>query len=147
MEQTMLAITEPMLMISLMTIGVLIFISILRSLRESSFFASKTTVVIAVCITILCIVGMHEFLIAPWSQPEHKGVSPGHSGDENKEPVIALYLLPYAALAVTILLLLIVLSIKRIIRRTRQRHLDKDVERYTEYVRNNKQTQDERRFK
>ena len=59
-------------------IFIIIFLTIKTSLNHSSLFGNKVTVLVAVCVTILCLIGMNEYL---------------------------LILLPYAALGITLLLL------------------------------------------
>lgn len=147
MEEAIQAITEPLLAISLVALGVLLFVTILRSLREFSFFESRTAVVVAVCVTILSTIGIHEFFIAPGGPTEYTPTSSDTNIDQNKGFGGGLFLLPYAALAVAIVLSLLLLSVRRIIQCTKQKRLKEAAERRVGQVSPPEQTDQERRFK
>ena len=108
MEEPILTITGPLLLISLVAIGVLLFVTILKVLREFSFFAGSTSVIASVCVTALCILGMREFLIGPG---------------------VRVILIPYTALALAILLLLFFRWGGQFIRYGRRESLNKTIKK------------------
>lgn len=147
MEESVQAITELLLAISLVALGLLFFVMIMRSLREFSFFESRTALIVAVCVTILSTIGIHEFFIAPGGPTEYTPTSSDTNIDQNKGFGGSLFLLPYAALAVAIVLSLSLLSVRRIIQCKKQRSVKEAAERRIGQVSSPERTGHERRFK
>lgn len=147
MEEPIQAITEPLLTISLVALGVLLFVTILRSLRECSLFESRTAVLVAVCVTILSTIGAYEFFIVPGEPTEYTPPSSDTNIDQNKDFGGSLFLLPYAALAVAIVLSLFLLSVRRTIKYKKQRSVKGAAERRIGQVSSPERTDHERRFK
>jgi len=95
-----ISIPEVMLLATLAAIFVILFVTMLKILRQVSFFQGKTAVVMALCVSVLCIVGLSQFLAIP-------GVTGTEIGIHNEagSPISHL-LLPYVALAVAVAVML-----------------------------------------
>ena len=83
-------------------IGIAIFVILLaviyNTLKENSFFPGKTCLPVSACVALLCIIGLKQFLApAP-----------------NEDSGFDFILLPYAALAISILLILLLLFFQRL---------------------------------
>ena len=83
-------------------IGIAIFIILLaviyNTLKDNSFFQGKTCLPVSVCVALLCIIGLRQFLA---SAPK-------------EDFRFDFILLPYAALAISILLISLLLFLKRL---------------------------------
>jgi hypothetical protein len=143
MNVSMQTITEPLVVISLITIGVLIFTMVLKALKNTAFFGNGTVIVVAICVTILCTIGIYEFFIGQGRAPKYESIS----SDRNEGFGYKLFLLPYTALAVTILLALLLLSVGKIVLHRKQKNLRKVDERRVRQVKADVQKERERRFK
>lgn len=144
MNMSIEAMTGPLTVISLVALGVLLFVTILRSLRESSLFGSGSAAVLAACVTILALLGVHEFFVAPGRTPDSTPTPSDTDIDHNGGDLL---LLPYAALAVAILLSLLLLSAGRIIQGGKPKRPDEVSERHMRKVRPHGQTDEQRRFR
>jgi len=116
MKGLLLTLTTPMLVLCTAAIFVVLFATILRALKEMSLFTPGTTVVVALCVSLLCLIGLHHFLVS--GQDSH-AVS-GRASEVTRQPGIEVILLPYAAMAIAILLCLLLLGISRIFPVARQ---------------------------
>ncbi len=83
-----------MSVLSLAAILIVLLFTILRLLRAASFFQGKIAVIMAMCISILFIVGMSQLLVVPGGMPNIAEANPGASVAVNY------LLLPCLALAV-----------------------------------------------
>lgn len=110
MKALLLTFTAPMLVLCAVAIFVILFATILRTLKEMSLFTPGTSTVVALAASVLCLMGLHHFLLS--GEGGHK-VS-GHASEINSQTGIEIILLPYAALAIAILLCLLLLAIARI---------------------------------
>ena len=99
MNICLLAVSGLMSFLPMVAIFIIIFLTIKTSLNHSSLFGNKTTVVVAVCVTLLCLIGMDEYL---------------------------LILLPYAALDIAILLLPLVFLFTGIFSKGKLKDLGKE---------------------
>lgn len=79
-----------MTVVSLAAILIVLLLTILRLLRAASFFQSNNAVIMALCISLLFIVGISQLLLVPT-------VIPGNVGSRG---AVSHLLLPYLALAV-----------------------------------------------
>ena len=129
MKVLMTAFSGPVSAIILVAVAVLLFTIILQSLRECSFFGGTTAVIVAVCVTILCIIGLHEFFIIPVGSPGYRPASPNMDIGRSAGSGGKLLLLPYASLSVAILLLLLLLLARRIVQCGKERRSDRKSER------------------
>ena len=102
------AITQPLLMISLVAFGVVIFTVTLKVLRKHSLLGRYAAVVVAVCVAVLSLIGIHEFCMGPEGPLHHHTGSAGDGANDG----IRLFLLPYAALGLAILLFLLLAAVQ-----------------------------------
>ncbi len=56
---------EVMLLLTLTAIFVILFVTVLKIVRGVSFFQGKTAVIMALCVSVLCVVGLLQFLVVP----------------------------------------------------------------------------------
>lgn len=98
-------------------IFLLVFAIILEVLRKVSLFNKTNTTLVALCVSLLCIIGLQRFLL-PGSDGHELSDNGGGSGTG-----FDLILLPYAALAIAILVMSLLLFLSRIFRkRSKKRH-------------------------
>lgn len=141
------AIAQPLLVISLAAFGVVIFATILRALREHSFFGNQTAFIVAVCVTVLSVIGIHEFCTVPGGPPQHDTVSSDDSTGREAGDGISLFLLPYAALGLAILLSLLLLLAVRFTQGSEEKHSSKPAGQSTAHPTTQGRLDGERRFK
>lgn len=91
-------LSESTSLLCLIAFFTLLFVIILKSLRHASFFGRKTSVVLSLCVSILCIIGLCQLFVTD-------KVSDVSESSREYSPDFNLILLPYEALAVVILLL------------------------------------------
>ena len=98
--------------IMLILFGVAVFVIVLTTVHKTlqkTLFQGRTTIVMALAVSVLCIVGMYQFLGTP-------GDSSSGPETGNKTNVTLNYiLLPYVALAVAILLSQLLLFASKIL--------------------------------
>jgi len=102
MKPFLLALSESTTFLCLAAIFVILFAIIAKTLKEMSFFQKKTAIVVALCVSLLCIIGLYQSFFT--IDKTHEVV---HQGD--KIGILPFLLLPYTALALAILLLLLLL--------------------------------------
>lgn len=100
-----------MLFLVLAAIFILLFAVIHRVLKEVSFFKGNTAVVVALCVSLLSVIGLCRFLL-----PASKG---WELAEKSRRFGIGLdfILLPYAALGLTLLLMSLLLFLNKIFRK------------------------------
>jgi len=98
MKEHILMLSESTSLLCLIAIFVLLFVIILKVLRQQSFFGKNTTVVLSLCVSLLCIIGLCQPFIPTGKGNEVSGNS------ERFAPDLDLILLLYAALAIALLL-------------------------------------------
>ena len=86
-------------------IWAILFVVILEVLKKASPFSDWATYVIAVCVSLLSVIGMHRMLV---------GV-PSHSPDTDEKDPFGFLLLPYAAMGIAMLIVLLLLFLRRIL--------------------------------
>jgi len=96
-----------MSLVPVCVIFIILFTAISTALKQTSLFNKKTSVVVALCVSLLGIIGLFRFFGAV-----DKAVDVVDTSD-NSGAVLDVILLPYAALAVTILLLLLLLFLSK----------------------------------
>ena len=110
-------------------IFIILFVIILRSLQEVSIFERATNVVVALCVTVLCIIGLHQSFLGSRvtqrissSVPSEvrnefaKNISTGTSKkNDNLNHDRDLILLPYTALALAIILSLFLMFMIKVL--------------------------------
>lgn len=102
-------IPEAMLMVFLASLFVIVLVTVLKILRELPAFSSKTSWLLALCISILCIVGMCQLL-------DIAGMSESMARQQVGANAILTYiLLPYVVLSLAIILSQILLLTNRML--------------------------------
>ena len=98
MKEHIMMLSESTSLLCLVAIFILLFVIILKSLKQASIFGKKATVVISLCVSLLCIIGLSQTFT-----PAEK-VSYVSKSNSNHAPELDLILLLYAALAIALLL-------------------------------------------
>ena len=138
---------SPLIMLSLAVIGILLFVIILKTLKEISLFGDGAGTVIAVCVTILCLIGVYEFIISPGGAIVHKLNPSELNADKHSHFGFHLILLPYASLAITLLLLMLLLRFKKFIQPGKEKRSIEKEDASKEQQINRAPIDDERRFR
>lgn len=110
MNELMIGLSQTAYVLTVAIVLIILFATILRTLKEMSLFTPGTTVIVALCVSLLCLIGLHRFLVAG----EGGHTVSGHGSESNSQTGIELILLPYTALAIAILVCLLLLGISRI---------------------------------
>ena len=111
MEESTVSLGGFLLVLAAGAIFVLLFATTLEVLRKMSFFNRASVVVVALCVSLLSVIGLWRFLLPSGGghASEGKRGGPGTGFD--------LILLPYAALAIAILIMSLLLFVSRIFRK------------------------------
>jgi|GEM_PF-1746247 len=117
MENSAISFGEFILVLAAGAILAFLFVVIRKVLTEASFFKGATSVVVALCVSLLLVIALYRFLL-----PASKGWElAGKSGRFGIG--LDFILLPYAALAIAILLMSLLLFLNNIFRkRDRKRY-------------------------
>jgi hypothetical protein len=107
-----------------LTIGILIFAAILQAFRQVSIFGGRTSVVVAVCVTILCLMGFIDFLGNPAEPPTEKPVPAADTTNHNRDFHIPFLLIPYVALGLSILGMLLLMVVGPFLHDPKHHRLD-----------------------
>ena len=98
----------PVAVLCFAALFVLLYLVIYKSLKFSSFFRGPTAIVVAVCVSLLSTIGvMRTFTVGGWDINVENNSS--KSGDG-----LDIILIPYTALALSILVVLILLFLSRL---------------------------------
>jgi hypothetical protein len=104
----------------------LLFVIILKALREVSFFKGQTAVIVAMCASLLSVIGLFRFF----------GVGDVtyivSEKNDSKGTNLDIILIPYATLAVAILVMLLLLFLSRIFRKRREQRCCREFNRGVE---------------
>jgi len=100
MVQTTSILSEPILFLVVVCIFVILLLTILNVLKQMSFFKGKTAVIVAACVSLLGIIGLHQYFFVT------TGIGGISDKSENSGTGLNIILLPYAALVLAILLLI-----------------------------------------
>ena len=98
----------PMVVLCAVSIFVILFAIILRTLRQMPFFDGSNPVPIAVCVTLLCILGLHQLFVQP------AGTETAPADDARRS--LDFLLLPYTAMALAMLLALCLLLLDKVVK-------------------------------
>jgi hypothetical protein len=110
METPIDSVSNVAVAIALCTMFVIVLVCAHRAIRRMSFFGeTAANWVVAVCVALLSIVGLVRFFGSPQS-----GGSP-ESGTKEAVSLFDVILLPYVALALTILLVLVLLALGKVL--------------------------------
>ena len=99
MEMSQAAFSGPLLLLVGGLLFVLLFGVIQQALKMSSFFRGATSYAVATCVSLICVISLFRTFAGG------KGVSEGGNGG-----MIDFILLPYAALAIAALLVLLLMA-------------------------------------
>ncbi len=113
----LLTLTTPMFVLCAIAIFVVLFATVLRAMKEMSLFTPGTSIVVAFCVSVLCMVGLQHFLLSGEGGQEVSH----HASKSDGRTTIEIILLPYAALAIVIILYLLLVGIARIFAGSKQR--------------------------
>lgn len=92
------SLSDFMLILIAVTVFSILFVVIKNSLQNTTLFKGRTFVVLAVCVSLLCIIGLYRFFIVTDGTTEAV-----RNEDEMLDPDFIL--LPYVALAISIFIL------------------------------------------
>lgn len=109
MKEYILAISEPMFLLCVGAIWAIIFLTVWKVLKQMSLFKGRTAAaILALCVSLLCTVGLHQCFFVTDGTYEAAG---------NSEKIgvnLNFILLPYTVLALAILLLVLLRSIAKL---------------------------------
>ena len=91
-------------------VWLILFVVIREALKRALPFSGWTTDVIAVCASLLSVIGMHRMLAG----------APSHSPDTDEKDPFGFLLLPYAAMGIAMLIVLLLLFLRRMLPRRRE---------------------------
>ena len=92
-------------------IWLILFVVTLEVLKKHSLFSGWTLYVLAVCVSLLSVIGIFRIFVG--------GKGPSDASD--KEDPFSFILLPYAAMGISILIILLMVFLRRILRARRKR--------------------------
>jgi len=141
MKHCILALSESFLLVCAGAIFVILFVTIHQALKQMPLFGKKTSIAVAICVSLLCIIGLHQ----------HFFVTTGHSGaaEQGSEHTngFNFLLLPYTALALAILLTLLLLFLFKKFGGERPESLSKYREGLIERLRRSEKSDEETRIR
>jgi len=94
-----------------------LFVAVLMALKQVSMFDRPTAVVLAFCVAVLCLIAMSRVVVVPTSGVVVEAAS-------ESRPLLNTILLPYAAMALALLLTLLYMLIAKVLG-GRERILDR----------------------
>jgi hypothetical protein len=103
MNEFVLVIAGSVIPVVLISVWGIIFLTVWHVLRQNRLFEGKTAAVAALCVSFLCMVGLYQWLC----------VEGGHERVNSSETNLNLLLLPYAALAVAVIAVLLFMLFSR----------------------------------
>jgi hypothetical protein len=98
----------PMVVLCAVLVFVILFAIILRTLRQIPLFGRNNVVVLALCVTLLCMLGLHQVFVQP------AGTEAARADDAHRS--LDFLLLPYTAMALAMLLALCLLLLHKVLR-------------------------------
>jgi len=118
-----LAFSEPMFFASMAAIFILLFVVIHRVLKEVSFFKGATAVIVALCVSLLSVIGLSQFI------PGGDGLRAVRDNEGRTGGILDFILLLYAVLGIAIILLLFLKYIANLFRREEVKRYSKETKR------------------
>ncbi len=100
------AVGIPILVLCTVPIFVILFLIILRTLRQIPLFDGNIAVVVALCAALLCMVGLHRTFVQSSTREAATANDP--------QPSLDFLLLPYTAMALAMLCVLLLLFIQKL---------------------------------
>lgn len=98
MKELMSYLPQVMAGLSIGAVFVIVYVVVLRTVKKTVLFDGRVSLIIAGAISLLCVVGLTEFLVLPGRA---RG---GTEGESHVDATLRYILLPYVALALAILL-------------------------------------------
>ena len=123
MEKSASTLQEITLLMCGTIIFVLLFVTILNVLKQTSIFRGATAVVIAICVSLLSVIGLSQFFVITEVSCETEVNCHSFNFD------LDFILLPYVALALSVLLILLFRFMRRIFRNNKTKHSRKEISR------------------
>ncbi len=121
MERSIFILHEFILLLSATVIFTIIFVIIHKTLKQMSIFQGSTTVVVAICVSLLSVIGLSRFFVI---------ADVACKTTENRRDIsLDFILLPYTALALAIILVLLLLFVNRLSRNHRMNKSCKEISR------------------
>jgi membrane protein implicated in regulation of membrane protease activity len=88
-------------------IFVILYAAIFGSLQRSAMFGKNAAIAVALCAALLCVLGLYETFVRPGNA--------GETGASREDTGFAVLLIPYAALALAILAVLLLLFVRKVL--------------------------------
>lgn len=129
MKNCILALSEFFLLLCTGAIFIILFAIIHQTLKQIFFFGKKACVVVAICVSLLCITGLHQHFFATTDSSATTGQGDTLTNEFN------FLLLPYTALTLAILLTLLLLFLFKTFSSHGSKRLSKYRERRIEKLR------------
>ena len=123
MENQKIILSEFILLLSVAAIFIVIFIVIHRVLKKTSFFKGFTSVVVSICVSLLSLAGLSRLFVISDVVSE--------TSVNRRDITFELILLPYSALVIAIILVVLLLSISNISKREQEKKPFKDHSKMT----------------
>lgn len=101
MKLLLLIYNNPFVMLVLMAVFLIVLLVSFESLKKMSVFGQRTAFIVAVCVSLLSILGLVRFMETPKAAPQTAQNEPGVYIN------LDFILLPYAAMALAIILTLL----------------------------------------
>jgi len=121
MEKSIFALHEFILLLSGVAIFTILFVIIHRILKQMSIFQGPTAVIVAICVSLLSVIGLSRFFVI---------ADVACKTTENRRDItLDFILLPYTALALAIILVLLLSFVNRLSRNHRMNKSCKEISR------------------
>ena len=101
-------VLPPVFVLCAVPVFVILFAIILRTLRHIPLFDGSNPVVLALCVTLLCMIGLHQVFV----QPAAAEAAPANDARRSLD----FLLLPYTAMALAMLLAFCLLLLHKVVR-------------------------------
>ena len=119
MEKPIYILHEFMLLLSGVVIFTILFVVIHKILKQMSIFQGPATVIVAICVSLLSVIGLSRFFVI---------ADVACKTTENRHDItLNFILLPYTALAFAIILVLLLSFVSRISKNHKMNKLRKDI--------------------
>ncbi len=121
MERSIFVLHEFILLLSGVAIFTILFVIIHKTLKQMSIFQGPTTVLVTICVSLLSVIGLSRFFVI--ADVACKTTANRH------DITLDFTLLPYTALALAIILVLLLSFVNRISRDRRINKSHKEISR------------------
>ncbi len=121
MENSNFVLHEFILLLSAVVIFTILFVIIHKTLKQISIFQGPTSVLVAICVSLLSVIGLSRFFVI---------TDVACKTTENRHEITLDFIfLPYIALALAIILVLLLLLVNRLSRNHRMNKSCKEISR------------------